>query len=1550
MESVEIVLGLANPALELPLAVGETFDIAFTANDLRADGRPIAFSLYTDVNFDPEVLKATNITYNDNPANLAFYTQAQTGEIDNDAGIINEVGATSSLTSPFPGTSPVVFTVTFEVLKSEPFTITTDAGEALLSQTVAYGLDNDQRDNVKYGTFAVDGPPPPVNQSPVAAVDSAIGNEDTIITGNVLANDTDIDGDDLTASLESDSSNGSVVLNADGSFEYTPNPNFNGSDSFTYTVSDGELSDTGTVNITVTAVNDAPVAVNDSGDTIEDTATTVNVLSNDIDLDGDTLSVASASDGSNGTVAVNGDGTIEYTPEAGFSGTDSFTYTVSDGELSDEGTVTVSVGAVNKVPVAVVDSVVGDEDTVLTGSVLGNDTDADGDTLSAVLASEPANGSVIFNADGSFEYTPNANFNGNDSFTYTVSDGELSDVGTVNITVNAVNDAPVATNDSGNTVEDTAVTINVLNDDTDIDGDTLSVSAVSDGNNGTVTINGDGTVEYAPEAGFSGTDSFTYTVSDGELSDEGTVTVSVGAVNKSPVAVVDSVTGNEDTAITGNVLDNDLDTDGDELTAVLASDPSNGVVVLNVDGSFEYTPNANFSGSDSFTYTVSDGELTDIGTVNIEVSAVNDAPVATDDSGNTVEDTAVTINVLNDDTDVDGDTLSVSAVSDGNNGTATINGDGTVEYTPETGFSGTDSFTYTVSDGELSDEGTVTVSVGAVNKSPVAVVDSVKGEEDTLITGNVLENDTDDDGDTLSAALSSEPTNGIVVLNTDGSFEYTPNANFNGSDSFTYTVSDGELTDAGTVNITVDAVNDAPVAVDDSSDTLEETAVTINVLSDDTDIDGDTLSVSAVTDGSNGTVTINGDGTLEYTPEAGFSGTDGFTYTVSDGELSDEGTVTVSVGAVNKSPVAVVDSVVGAEDTTIVGNALTNDTDADGDDLTAALASEAANGSVTFNADGSFEYTPNADFNGSDSFTYTVSDGELSDTGTVNVTVVAVNDAPAATNDSGSTSENEAVEINVLTNDTDVDGDTLGVSAVGLASNGTVVIGDGGVVEYTPDEGFSGSDSFSYTVSDGEFSDTATVSVTVESIGTVNEAPVAVGDSFSGDEDTVIAGNVLANDTDADEDDLTATLGNGPTNGSVTLNTDGSFEYIPDADFNGSDSFSYVVSDGELTDTAIVELTVNPVNDSPIASNDNANTNVNQVVDISVVNNDTDVDGDSLSVSDVTAAANGNVTITRSGSVAYTPNAGFSGSDSFTYTVTDGELTDSATVNVSVKAAPTNGDKITGDDGNNRLIGTSGNDFISGEGGNDNILGLGGNDRLFGDDGNDRILGGDGNDNIVGGEGNDRLLGGGGNDRILGNSGNDRILGNDGNDRLFGNDGNDNILGGDGNDRILGGEGSDRLLGGEGNDNILGGGDDDVIIGGNGKNRLLGGGGNDRIFGGSERDVILGNSGNDTLFGDAEDDIINGGAGDDVIFGEAGNDTLIGGQGADQFVLRAGQGTDVIRDFEQGIDLIGLSGGLKFGALDITQRGNNAFISFGDETLARVSGVSTLTEADFTRA
>ncbi len=1129
----------------------------------------------------------------------------------------------------------------------------------------------------------------PVNDAPVAVDDIATTNEDTAVIVTLLGNDSDPDGDTLTVTAVTQGANGAVVLNLDGTATYTPNANFNGTDTFSYTISDGNGGTaTATATVTIGAVNDAPVAVDDAATTNEDTAVTVTLLGNDSDPDGDTLTVTAVTQGANGAVVLNLDGTATYTPNANFNGTDTFSYTISDGNGGTAtATATVTVAPVNDAPVAVDDIATTNEDTAVIVTLLGNDSDPDGDTLTVTAVTQGTNGAVVLNLDGTATYAPNANFNGTDTFSYTISDGNGGTAtATATVTIGAVNDAPVAVEDAATTNEDTAVTITLLGNDSDPDGDTLTVTAVTQGANGSVVLNLDGTATYTPNANFNGSDSFSYTISDGNGGTAtATATVTVAPVNDAPVAVDDGATTNEDTAVTVTLLGNDSDPDGDTLTVTAVTQGANGTVVLNVDGTATYTPNANFNGSDSFSYTISDGNGgTATATASVTVGPVNDTPLAVDDATATNEDTAVTVTLLGNDSDPDGDTLTVTAVTQGANGTVVLNLDGTATYTPNANFNGTDTFSYTISDGNGGTAtATATVTVGAVNDAPVAVDDAATTNEDTVVTVTLLGNDSDPDGDTLTVTAVTQGANGSVVLNLDGTATYTPNANFNGSDSFSYTISDGNGgTATATATVTIGAVNDAPVAVDDAATTNEDTAVIVTLLGNDSDPDGDTLTVTAVTQGANGTVVLNPDGTASYTPNANFNGTDTFSYTISDGNGGTAtATATVTIGAVNDVPVAVDDVATTNEDTAVTVTLLGNDSDPDGDTLTVTAVTQGANGTVVLNMDGTATYTPNANFNGSDSFSYTISDGNGGTaTATASVTVAPVNDAPVTVDDVATTNEDTAVTVTLLGNDSDPDGDTLTVTAVTQGTNGAVVLNPDGTATYTPNANFNGSDSFSYTISDGNGGTaTATASVTV---APVNDAPLAVDDAATTNEDTAVIVTLLGNDSDPDGDTLTVTAVTQGANGTVVLNMDGTATYTPNANFNGSDSFSYTISDGNGgTATATASVTVAPVNDAPVTVDDVATTNEDTAVTVTLLGNDSDPDGDTLTVTAVTQGTNGTVVLNLDGTATYTPNANFNGSDSFSYTISDGNggtATATATVTVgAVNDAPVAVDDIS---------------------------------------------------------------------------------------------------------------------------------------------------------------------------------------------------------------------------------------------------------------------------------
>jgi VCBS repeat-containing protein len=604
------------------------------------------------------------------------------------------------------------------------------------------------------------------DHSPIAVNDVISTNEDTPVSGNAASNDIpSIDGGNVWSLVNPDggAAHGTVVMNPDGTYTYTPDPNYNGPDVFTYQVcdTDGDCA-TATVTVTVNPVDDIPVAVNDVNTTNEDVPVNGNVSTNDTPS-GDcanTWSLVGTDGGAaHGSVTMNTDGTYTYTPDANYNGTDVFTYKLCDCDGDcPTATVTITINPVNDVPVAVNDVNTTNEDNPVNGNAATNDTPS-GDcanTWSLVGADGgAAHGSVTMNANGTYTYTPDANYNGTDVFTYKLCDceGDCS-TATVTITVNPVNDVPVAVNDVITTNEDNPVTGNAATNDTP-SGDcanTWSLVGTNGGAaHGTVTMNTNGTYTYTPAANYNGTDVFNYKLCDceGDCS-TATVTITITPVNDVPVAVNDVITTNEDNPVTGNAATNDKPSGDCANTWSLVGTnggAAHGTVTMNTNGTYTYTPAANYNGNDVFTYKLCDceGDCSNA-TVTITVNPVDDMPVAVNDVNTTNQNTAVNGNAAGNDTpsgDGGNNWALVGTNGGAVNGTVTMNANGTYTYTPNANYSGTDVFTYRLCDVDADcSTATVTITINAVcNISLSAIVTkatcpgSSNGSIDVTVTG-----------------------------------------------------------------------------------------------------------------------------------------------------------------------------------------------------------------------------------------------------------------------------------------------------------------------------------------------------------------------------------------------------------------------------------------------------------------------------------------------------------------------------------------------------------------------------------------------------------------------------------------------------------------------------------------------------------------------------------------------------------------------------------------------------------------------------------------------
>lgn len=484
-------------------------------------------------------------------------------------------------------------------------------------------------------------------------------------------------------------------------------------------------------------------------------------------------------------------------------------------------------------------------------------------------------------------------------------------------------------------------------------------------------------------------------------------------------------------------------------------------------------------------------------------------------------------------------------------------------------------------------------------------------------------------------------------------------------------------------------------------------------------------------------------------------------------------------------------------------------------------------------------------------------------------------------------------------NATDADGDRLEYYVLSQPAHG-LLTGSAPEMTYEPDDGYAGQDDFTFIASDGkDDSQVATVSITVKGAdeqqaavsqqveeNEPNSNPVAYGQTVEAREDSPASFRLAASDPDGDW--LQYSILSDPLHGTLSGNAP-DLTYTPEPEYFGQDSITFRASDSfGGSSTAIVSINVASVNDMPAAYDDSATTDQSKAVAIAVLENDEDIETEALTVVSTGNPQNGTSAINGDGTVTYTPNSGFSGSDYFTYTISDGQG-GSATAGVSVTVNPiqqalepvpvppvptpqpapasselycgreisTFSNVIRGTEGRDTLIGTAGDDLILGLGGDDTIKGRGGDDCLIGGTGDDSIWGGDGDDVIYGNEGRDKLVGDSGNDREYGGKGNDSIWGGDGSDELHGESGDDKVVGDGGSDTVYGDEGDDRLWGGYG---------DDKLYGGSGNDKLVGDGGND---------LLSGNEGDDNLYDDFGNDILDGGDGRDLGFDLIGDNEIV---------------------------------------------------------------------------
>lgn len=1325
-----------------------------------------------------------------------------------------------------------------------------------------------------------------VNHAPTVSNGTKSGNQDTIVTfanTDFTSRYTDVDSDQLAQikiiSIPNTATEGILKLNNTnvlanmiitasnlGNLTFVPKTNFYGTATFTWKANDGreDSSNTATMTITINQVNHPPTVGSFTKTGSEDTVinfTALDFTSNYADSDGNALNLVkiislplngvlkngAAVLNINDTVAAAALGNINFTPNVNWNGSTSFTYKAYDGQAysTGVGTITINIQTVSDAPVAVNSSKNGTEDTKLTftaadfnsGSVY---QDVDNDTLVKIkVTGLPQNGSlklggvalqvnseVYLDDLSNINFVPNLNWNGTTSFTYKVYDGGLYSLDDTTTTINiaAVNDAPIMSNGSINGLEDHAVDLSTAFSSryTDVEGTSISVIKIitvptvgtlykggtitGDGQSvtgGTVVNNNDeitgadiNTLKYMPPTNCHSVLTIIWKASDGTdySINPATLSLNIEALNDKPTIIDVAKSGDEDTAIAftladfnGGAVFNDVDILEDSpresmnLAAIqVLSLPLYGTLKLNgVDvtinqiipsgeiGNLAFIPDTNWNGSTSFGWNVADALewSTTSRNVNITVNSVNDAPVVFNGSISTNEDVSVTDGFSS--ADIDGDSLTYSIIVQGAHGTAVANPDGSYTYTPNANYFGSDSFTFKANDGTV-DSNVCIITVNIIGQNDVPTVSSfgISNNIDKSLAFATNDftshfDDSADGGSLVYVNITELPTvgtlkigdrnvnTGDIILNAElASLVYIPQVNYSGPDTFKWKGYDGLAlsSNESTVTITVNASNHAPIISTFTKTGTEDTTLNfadidfINSFSD-VDVGGgahNTLSKIKITvlplhgilkdngtDISAANYEIVSLTAITYVPNTNWNGTDSFEWQGFDTQdYSDQSAaVSISIQPVNDKPVPASNTINGSEDGTLTF-ALGNFTfsDIDGDSLSQILiTSLPQNGTMYFNGGimssdttiaasqiGLITFVPDTDWNGSTTFEWKANDGIVNSdtTDIMTINIANTNDLPNIDQIDKQTTED--TEFNFVESDftsafLDIDGDSLTkIKIVSLPSHGTlklnltnlstsdeVLLANLGDIKYVPNANYNGSDSFTWNGFDGTAYAVDSSLVNVD-ITPVNDAPVVSNSSVSVQKNNVLS--FAATDfqtpySDVDSDVLNKIkIASLPGNGSFRLNGSdinindeinisdiSNIIYTPDNNWIGNTSFNWYGNDGVLYSQAAAIMTIfadTPpvVSDSQFSGYQNTAVNFNQTDFISKFS-DSDV-GDTLTKIKITLLPvhgililNGsNVTLNQEiltsqiNSLSFVPTGEWRGNTTFKWKGSDGKL------------------------------------------------------------------------------------------------------------------------------------------------------------------------------------------------------------------------------------------------------------------------------------------------------
>ncbi|CAN2041087.1 hypothetical protein GMMP15_270010 [Candidatus Magnetomoraceae bacterium gMMP-15] len=1040
---------------------------------------------------------------------------------------------------------------------------------------------------------------------------------------------------------------GSLTITSSGTFTYTPNANINGIDSFTFQVNDGYVdSNEALITIAIMPTDDLPLAYDSTLDLDEDSNAEGEL--NASDIDNDTLTYSIVNNGIKGTVILSDPmtGDYKYFADSDEYGADTFTFKVNDGQNdSNDATVSIQINSINDPPTAYIQKLSTPQNTSLNITLTA--LDIDNDLLNYDIIDQPSNG-TLSGTGPDIIYTPMSDFADLDSFTFQANDGfEDSNTARIQIMVGGTieNNPPEITNPSPIiAIEDTAQNISI--DVSDPDGDEVYYTITQQPLHGILSETGSDFI-YTPFSNYNGTDSFVYEADDGIDSSEIQVIVYVKPINDPPKA------SNAEIYTYENISINDeleaVDIDDDFLFYIIMSQGNLGRVNITnpITGAYTYSPDLDKYGTDVFTFIASDGTYdSDAASITVTIHKVNNAPVAYDTSLMTNEDSELNSTLLA--YDIDNDSLTYSIITPPELGTVSIPDPLTniFVYTPYENENGVDSFEFKVNDGKLDSQvAKITVTISPNADPAYALNGTLITDEDKA--GKEVFTCENPDNVEIYYSVATQPTKGVVTVtnSTKGKFTYTPHSNENGIDSFTFKVNESV---PATITVTINPVNDAPTSQGQELTTGESEPLNITLIA--TDIDNDPITYSIEDNPQHGTLTGTAPN-LVYTPDEGYNNLseqpDKFKFKVSDGSKeSREFIVNIIVGTIDT------DFVIKEDDTLDIEVGYTQ---------TYAIVEQPSNGSLSGTV-----YTPNANYNGFDSFTVEIDGIENN----ITVYIGYVNDPPLIQTNSSkrsarqaeklTTQEDQSLDINFNITDNDNSEDIL--SEVTIQPLHGSVSGNLPDLLYIPYENYNGADSFTVEVGDGIAVSTLEIEIVIEP---VNDAPFAYDEQVSVIEDESV--NITLKGNDVENDTLSYTVTVSPPNGQLSgINP---VCYTPNANYNGFDTFSFKSNDKQAdSEPATVTINIIAINDAPVAISEGSGitTYGDNPADGNLIAED--VDNDTLTYILVSQGSMGQVQINdvEKGTYTYTPNPSQYGVDTFNFKVNDGKI-DSQPVDVQVR-------------------------------------------------------------------------------------------------------------------------------------------------------------------------------------------------------------------------------------------------------------------------------------------